>query len=864
MRTIKAVAFVALLAAAAVIISVMAVAADSSADDTGGVKVEGHGSGIGITISYYPEQPDPGTGKTYATIELAEPPEKDVDVYIGDQYVGPVRSNTTIRVYVVPTLDIGTYPVLIAYHEPPMKEVAQCDLVVSEYYEVTYDPNGGTGSMESSWIISGGSLQLPECDFVAPEGSNFRCWEVGGQEKDPHDSVAITGATVVKALWTVETYTIETISSPVGGGTVTGGGTYASGAKVTLTATPATGYKFVEWNDHNTNAVRTITVTGNATYTATFQQITKYTITVQASPSSGGTVSGGGQYSAGETVTISASASQGYVFLEWNDHNKNPTRQITVTGDATYTARFQTTTTVYEIVVVADPEDGGKVTGGGEYRSGQRARLSATPAEGYVFVEWSDHSTDRTRTITVTGDATYIAKFQGTAGSYTITAVASPKNGGTVTGGGTYDSGTSVTLTAAPAEGFKFVEWDDHTKEASRSIVVNGDKTYTAIFEPLTFTISKSAGGGGTIDGPSKVAYGEDAEFIIEGNKDYIVRDVIVDGESLGKRLVYVFKDVTASHTISALFEYAKGAETYEDEDGNIIEEYEKMIDGVTVEVIDVSSPDGSMRSESQATDMAIGLTVTAEVEKDSEGKVTVSILKAHLDGDAETIDIGKSVIAELESFAEATAQAIGSSKTSVDLLIDVGTEAGTLEKAIANIDCNGTDSIASITLVGDVGMMTFDEVAVRSITTDTDVLSIVIKLSDASDISEDQKEAAQGNTVYDVYVTCDGVRIHEYDGRIQLSLPYEPKLGEDTSKVRIYHIDDDANVQEIGGTYSERYVTVTLPHLSLYFASGDYVEPEKNDQSILLYVVVGIGLVLLLLLLFILYKRRGSDEQAE
>lgn len=56
------------------------------------------------------------------------------------------------------------------------------------------------------------------------------------------------------------------------GGTASGGGTYNYGETATLKATPSAGYYFVKWSDGNTNASRTVTVTGNATYTATFEQ----------------------------------------------------------------------------------------------------------------------------------------------------------------------------------------------------------------------------------------------------------------------------------------------------------------------------------------------------------------------------------------------------------------------------------------------------------------------------------------------------------------------------------------------------------------------------------------------------------------
>lgn len=65
-------------------------------------------------------------------------------------------------------------------------------------------------------------------------------------------------------------HTITATSADPAMGTVTGGGTYNGGATATLTATPNTGYHFVQWQDGNTQNPRTITVTGDATYSATF------------------------------------------------------------------------------------------------------------------------------------------------------------------------------------------------------------------------------------------------------------------------------------------------------------------------------------------------------------------------------------------------------------------------------------------------------------------------------------------------------------------------------------------------------------------------------------------------------------------
>lgn len=57
------------------------------------------------------------------------------------------------------------------------------------------------------------------------------------------------------------------------GGTVSGGGTYEKGTKVTIKATPNDGYRFVSWSDGNTNASRSITVNAKRTLTATFEKV---------------------------------------------------------------------------------------------------------------------------------------------------------------------------------------------------------------------------------------------------------------------------------------------------------------------------------------------------------------------------------------------------------------------------------------------------------------------------------------------------------------------------------------------------------------------------------------------------------------
>lgn len=67
-------------------------------------------------------------------------------------------------------------------------------------YTVTFDANGGTGTMSPVSDVSG-EYTLPECTFTAPEGKTFKCWSVGDTEKSVGDKITVTENTTLKAVW---------------------------------------------------------------------------------------------------------------------------------------------------------------------------------------------------------------------------------------------------------------------------------------------------------------------------------------------------------------------------------------------------------------------------------------------------------------------------------------------------------------------------------------------------------------------------------------------------------------------------------------------------------------------------------------
>ena len=214
-----------------------------------------------------------------------------------------------------------------------------------------------------------------------------------------------------------------------------------------------------------------------------------------------------------------------------------------------------------------------------DQKIGSVIHLTATPKEGYIFDKWSDGSTDAERTITIepkllkandgvteedVWDGETIRPYNPSA-TYTLALCASfkvdpnykPKytitvlcdeTMGTVTGGGVYEEGTEVTLTATPKEGFDFVRWDDDVTESSRTITVTEDAVYNAEFTVhinyFTLTVKADPEEGGMVYGGGKYAENEEAELVAEANEGFEFIQW-ADGVTEPQRKVTVMKDET-------------------------------------------------------------------------------------------------------------------------------------------------------------------------------------------------------------------------------------------------------------------------------------------------------------------------------
>ena len=180
------------------------------------------------------------------------------------------------------------------------------------------------------------------------------------------------------------------------------------------------------------------------------------------------------------------------------------------TSANTYTMTPNATT---NYTLTANNDGHGTVTlnpSGGTYASGTTVTLTPVPSSGYTFSSWSGANsgdvinTSGVYTIVMNANKTVQANF--TQVNYTLTA--NNDGHGTVTlnpTGGTYASGTTVTLTPAPSSGYHFSSWsgansgDVINTSGVYTIVMNGNKTVQANFAQTTYTLTANNDGHGTV-----------------------------------------------------------------------------------------------------------------------------------------------------------------------------------------------------------------------------------------------------------------------------------------------------------------------------------------------------------------------------
>jgi hypothetical protein len=367
-------------------------------------------------------------------------------------------------------------------------------------YTITVNQNPSN----SGTIVGAGTYNLGNTVTLSAEpnpGKSFTGWTESGSTvcTTPTYIFNCTSNRTLTAVFETTQLPVTVTTNPLGGATVSGAGDYNVGDTCTLTATASDGLSFTKWTSEgsqlSTSNPYSFTVTDPMDIVAELS-VKKYTVTTFVTPSGAGTATGGqSNIRHGDNITLTATPGSEYSFVGWSKgssaatvSNDNPWT-FAVTETESYTAKFSKQSRTISASV--NPSGSGTVSGAGNYEVGATCTLTASPANGYTFVNWTEGgsqvSASAIYTFTVNGARNLTANFSQVT-QYTVTVNAG--TGGTATGGGTYSNGDTCTVKAAPDSGYTFKEWTAGTgfisvvsTDVEYSFIVTRDITLNAVFE---------------------------------------------------------------------------------------------------------------------------------------------------------------------------------------------------------------------------------------------------------------------------------------------------------------------------------------------------------------------------------------------
>ena len=155
-------------------------------------------------------------------------------------------------------------------------------------------------------------------------------------------------------------------------------------------------------------------------------------------------------------------------------------------GDSESTNQVEPTPVVTYDVSISSSEGGSVNTQSGTYNAGTVLNITATPSSGYEFIGWTgSNETSMEIMIVVNSNIQLIANFQ-LIPSLEFTVTTSAGLGGSVSQGGTFPSGSVVSVVASPSEGYEFTGWTGSSETSSvLSITISSDLNLTANFQEI-------------------------------------------------------------------------------------------------------------------------------------------------------------------------------------------------------------------------------------------------------------------------------------------------------------------------------------------------------------------------------------------
>ena len=431
--------------------------------------------------------------------------------------------------------------------------------LVANFTLLDYDVTA-TVNIENSGVVAGfgNYYHGDEVTLTATPNIGYRFvnWTENNEvvSEESEYSFVITNDRNLVANFTLLDYDVTASVNIENSGVVSGEGNYYHGDKVTLTAAPNIGYRFVNWTENNEviseESEYSFIITSDRNIIANFTLL-DYDVIATVNIENSGAVSGTGNYYHGDEVTLTATPNIGYRFVNWTENNEVVSEEseysFIITTDRNIVANF--TLLDYDVTATVNIENSGAVTGFGNYYHGDVVTLTATPNIGYRFVNWTENnevlSEESEYSFIITNDRNLVANF--TLLDYDVDVVVYPANSGVVSGEGNYYHGDEVTLTAVPNVGYRFVNWTENGEVISDNVVytfiVAPDRNIVANFTLLDYDITTSVNieNSGSVTGAGNYTHGDEVILTATPNENYRFVNWTENNEVVSEESEYSF-----------------------------------------------------------------------------------------------------------------------------------------------------------------------------------------------------------------------------------------------------------------------------------------------------------------------------------
>ena len=346
-------------------------------------------------------------------------------------------------------------------------------------------------------------------------------WYIALRPHGTYSGVTLTATYTSTAMLIVD-------SSPSNGGIVIGGGTHTIGSSQTLTAIPATGWRFTQWylpprSFFTSNPLTAEVGYADATYTAYFSLIT-YTVSYNGNGHTGGsTANTSHTYDTAKSLTSNGFTKTGHTFAGWATTTSGPVvyangasvLNLTTTHNATVTLYAQWMPNTYTVAYDGNGHtDGFTENSSHTYGIPRPLTLNGFAKAGYTFAGWATTSSGSVvyadgasvSNLTATANGVYTLYAKWTANSYTVFYNSVGHTSGSMTPSShTYGTAKNLTSCGFSWSGYTFTGWaiipNGPAVYANGQSVLNltaiygGTVNLYAVWTPNTYTVSYNGNG---------------------------------------------------------------------------------------------------------------------------------------------------------------------------------------------------------------------------------------------------------------------------------------------------------------------------------------------------------------------------------